>query len=148
MTTKITLASLLAAFGLIAPASAGAQGSTAPATSSSTASSSDTRKATTTPSGDTGLWFVPTGEILPAGRWSASAYRVNVDFEQGFSDVSNWPATFALGVKDRVELFGAFTFLNRIDRDVRPLYSPSFPKASGVLNEYPFVPDGWTGNNI
>ena len=26
----------------------------------------DTRKATTTADGDTGLWFVPTGEILPA----------------------------------------------------------------------------------
>jgi len=140
MTTKIKLAGLLVTLGLIAPATAAAQGSTN--------TSTDTRSATTTPSGDSGLWFVPTGEILPAGRWSASAYRVNFDYEQGFTDVSNWPATFAFGVKDRAELFGAFTFLNRIDRDVRPLYAPSFPKASGVLNDYPFVPDGWTGNNI
>jgi outer membrane protein OmpA-like peptidoglycan-associated protein len=140
MTTKIKLVALVVTLGLMAPATAAAQGSTNTSTT--------TRQATTTPSGDTGLWFVPTGEILPAGKWSASAYRVNFDYEQGFTDVSNWPATFAFGVKDRAELFGAFTFLNRIDRDVRPLYSPSFPKASGVLNEYPFVPDGWTGNNI
>ncbi len=142
MTTTRMLAGLVA-LGLIVPATASAQGST-----NTAAPPTDTRKATTTTSGDTGLWFVPGGEILPAGKWSASAYRVNVDFEQGFTDVSNWPATVAFGVKDRAELFGAFTFLNRIDRDVRPLYSPSFPKASGVLNEYPFVPDGWTGNNI
>ena len=38
-----------------------------------------TGPATTTPSGDTGLWFVPTGEVLPAKRWSVSAYRVNFD---------------------------------------------------------------------
>jgi outer membrane protein OmpA-like peptidoglycan-associated protein len=140
MTTKIRLASLLVALGLIAPATAAAQGSADTQT--------DTRKATTTASGDTGLWFVPTGEILPARKWSASAYFVNFDYEQGFTDVSNWPITFGFGVKDRVELFGAFSVLNRIDRDIRPLYSPSFPRASGVTNEYPFVPEGWTGNNV
>jgi len=48
----------------------------------------ETRPATTTISGDTGLWFVPTGETLPARNWSVSAYRVNFDFEQGFTDVS------------------------------------------------------------
>ena len=33
--------------------------------------------------GDTGLWFVPTGEVLPAKRWSVSAYRVNFDSPPG-----------------------------------------------------------------
>src|SRR5687768_1037852 len=46
----------------------------------------DLRPATTTHMGDTGLWFVPTAEILPAKRWSASAYRVNFDYQQGFTD--------------------------------------------------------------
>ena len=48
----------------------------------------DMRPATTTTSGDTGLWFVPSGEILPARNWSVSAYRINFDYEQGFTDVS------------------------------------------------------------
>ena len=39
--------------------------------------------------GDTGLWFVPTGEVLPAKRWSFSVYRVNFDYNEGFTDVSN-----------------------------------------------------------
>jgi hypothetical protein len=114
--------------------------------------SSDTRPATTTIQGDTGLWFVPTGEILPARDWSLSAYRVNLDVDQGFTDVSNWPVTFGIGIRNRLELFGALTAVNRIDRDVRPLFfslSTDGPvRAGGVVNEYPFVNDGWTGNNI
>src|SRR4051794_18246650 len=62
-----------------------------------TTSLTDTRPATTTFLGDTGLWTVPTAEVLPARRWSASAYRVNFDDNQGFSDVSNWPITFGIG---------------------------------------------------
>src|SRR6187402_1579224 len=54
----------------------------------------DVRPATTTFLGDTGLWYVPTAEILPAKKWSASGYRVNFDDNQGFTDVSNWPVTF------------------------------------------------------
>ena len=85
----------------------------------------DLRPATTTPMGDTGLWFVPTAEILPAKRWSASAYRVNFDYQQGYTDVSNWPVTFGFGLKDRAEIFGSWTLVRRIDRDVRPIFRPS-----------------------
>ena len=58
----------------------------------------ETRPATTTFMGDTGLWFVPTGEVLPAKRWSFSLYRVNFDYNEGFTDVSNWPITFGVGL--------------------------------------------------
>ena len=33
--------------------------------------------------GDTGLWFVPTGEVLPNRRWSGSGYYTNFDYTQG-----------------------------------------------------------------
>src|SRR5438045_8440586 len=85
----------------------------------------DTRPATTTINGDTGLWFVPTGEVLPAKKWSLSAYRVNFDRDQGFTDVSDWPVTFGAGLGDRGELFGAWTVVRRIDRDGRPLVDPA-----------------------
>src|ERR1044072_3543940 len=85
-------------------------------------SSSDTRPATTTVNGDTGLWFVPTGEIVPAKKYAISAYRVNFDRDQGFTDVSDWPLTFAFGLADRAEIFGAWTLVRRIDRDARPLF--------------------------
>src|ERR1051325_2704842 len=67
-----------------------------------------TRPATTTFRGDTGLWYVPAGEVLPRKKWSFSAYRVNFDDNQGFTDVSNWPVTFAIGVADRAEIFGSW----------------------------------------
>ena len=35
----------------------------------------ETRPATTTFFGDTGLWFVPTAEVLAGGKLSASGYR-------------------------------------------------------------------------
>ena len=80
------------------------------------------RPATTSIYGDTGLWFVPTGEVLRDGTWSASAYRVNWDVRQGFTDISHFEGTFAYGVKGRAEIFGAVRFITRIDRDTRPIF--------------------------
>ncbi len=110
--------------------------------------SSDTRPATTTVNGDTGLWFVPTGEIVPAKKYSISAYRVNFDRDQGFTDVSDWPVTFAFGAGDRAEIFGAWTLVRRVDRDVRPLYVPDQPVAGGLVNEAPFLRQGWSDNQL
>jgi len=112
------------------------------------APAADTRPATTTTAGDTGLWFVPTGEILPAREWSFSLYRVNFDYEQGFTDVSRFPVTIGVGLADRVELFGSFTAVTRIDRDLRPLFNPLLADFGGVVNDHPFVNDGWSGNQI
>ena len=109
---------------------------------------SETRPATTTFEGDTGLWFVPTGEVLPAKKWSLSAYRVNFDRDQGFTDVSNWPVTAGIGLADRAEIFGAFTVVRRIDRDVRPVFVATQPRAGGLANEYPFVRQGWSDNQL
>ena len=108
----------------------------------------DTRPATTTINGDTGLWFVPTGEVLPAKKWSLSAYRVNFDRDQGFTDVSDWPLTFGIGAGDRAEIFGAWTLVRRIDRDVRPVFVATQPIAGGVVNEHPFVRQGWSDNQL
>ncbi len=107
----------------------------------------ETRRATTTTLGDTGLWFVPTGEVLPARRWSVSGYRVNFDYTQGFTDVSNFPLTIGYGLGDRAELFGAWNVVRRIDRDVRPVFTAN-PESGGIVNDYPFVNDGWSGNQL
>ncbi len=108
----------------------------------------DVRPATTTPMGDTGLWFVPTAEILPAKRWSGSAYRVNFDYQQGYTDVSNWPVTFGYGLANRAEVFGSWTLVRRIDRDVRPIFRPGNSRVGGLVNEYPFVRQGWSDNQL
>src|SRR3990170_5748210 len=106
------------------------------------------RPATTSVYGDTGLWFVPTGEVLRDGTWSASAYRLNWDVRQGFTDISHFEGTFAYGVKGRAEIFGAVRFLTRIDRDTRPIFGFGGDRYGGVDNNYPFVREGWIGNDF
>src|SRR5512147_720478 len=68
-------------------------------------SEKETRSAKTTASGDTGLFFVPTAEVLPAKKFSFSLYRTNIDDGQGFTDVSNWPVTLGVGIGGRLEVF-------------------------------------------
>ena len=105
-----------------------------------------TRPATTTFLGDTGLWFVPTGEILPDGKLSVSAYQANFDREQGFTDISHHALTFGVGVRNRLELFGSFRVNTRIDRDVRPRFRPDVPGAGGVANATPFMRTGFSNS--
>jgi outer membrane protein OmpA-like peptidoglycan-associated protein len=130
-----------------APSTTSGSTTSQPAQGSAT-TTGDTRPATTTFMGDTGLWFVPIGEVLPAKRWSVSAYRVNYDYNQGFTDVSNWPLTFGFGLGNRAEVFGAWTLVRRIDRDVRPIFVSDQPEAGGVTNDYPFVRQGWSDNQL
>jgi hypothetical protein len=144
---------ILAVLGVVSTASAQTPSTPAAAPPETAA---ETRPATTTFLGDTGLWYVPTAEILPHRKWSVSAYRVNFDDDQGFTDVSNWPVTFGFGVKDRLELFGSFIVVNRIDRDVRPLFlaSASAPavganrQAGGFVVQNPLVTRAWSGSNV
>ncbi|MBF8301401.1 MAG: pal 2 [Acidobacteria bacterium] len=118
-----------------------------PAWAQETHDDSASRPATATSWGDTGLWFVPTGEVLRSRGWSFSLYRTELDFNEGFTDVVYFPATLAVGVGDRAEIFGAFRTITRIDRDVRPLFLPS-TKGAGLVNEYPFVREVFTGNDV
>jgi outer membrane protein OmpA-like peptidoglycan-associated protein len=117
-----------------------------PAKPATSTSEKDTRSAKTTASGDTGLFFVPTAEVLPAKRFSFSLYRTNIDDGQGFTDISNFPVTVGVGVGGRMEIFGAFNALTRLDRDTRPLFfSASDPDGTGggILPAYPLARNTW-----
>jgi hypothetical protein len=127
--------------------SAGQSSSGTQTQSSSTATAEETRPATTTFFGDTGLWFVPTAEVLPAGKWSASGYRRGTNFIQGYTNVGDFAGTFGVGIKDRAEIFGSFIFDTRIDRDTYPLFL-SDPNFGGIIDRYPRVNQHWTGDNI
>jgi outer membrane protein OmpA-like peptidoglycan-associated protein len=115
--------------------------------SSSTATTDDTRPATTTFFGDTGLWFVPTAEVLPNGKWSASGYRRGTNFIQGFANVGDFAGTFGVGIKDRAEIFGSFLFDTRVERDLRPIFINDL-KVGGIVDRYPRANSGWSGDNI
>ena len=107
-----------------------------------------TRPAGATFLGDTGLWFVPTAEILPRGKFAASAQRANFDRQEGITDIEHNPATFAVGIADRFELFGSFRVLTRVDRDARPLFDPSNPDLGGPAFEVPLASDQYSGNKV
>src|SRR6267378_5422634 len=154
MTTSLRCIGLAAVLVLWA-AAAGAQTSstaTTPAPQSSTSQSTtssdtSTRPATTTFFGDTGLWYVPTAEILAHGKWSVSGYRRGTNWIQGYTNIGDFAGTFGVGVKDRAEIFGSFLFDTRIDRDLTPLFinDPSF---GGVLDQYPRANKPWSGDNL
>jgi peptidoglycan-associated lipoprotein len=93
--------------------------------------------------GDTGLWFVPTAEVLPAGRWSASVFRANFDRRQGLTDVSEIGITGAFGIGDHFEVFGSWR-ITRLDRDVIPTFVPDEATFGGVSQEFPYLRRGWS----
>src|SRR4051812_36045939 len=99
--TTIALIASIAVLGRSAPAAA---------------QSDQTRPATTTFWGDTGLWFVPTAEVLPKRDISFAVHRTELDFRQGQTNVSFWPVTGAVGA-GRFEIFGAMRMMTRIERD-------------------------------
>jgi hypothetical protein len=135
--TRSTRAAALAALGVIWTAAAWAQASAASSgAQEASARPSDSRPAITTFDGDTGLWFVPTAEVLAHGAWSVSAYRRGTNEVQGFSNVSDIAGTFAIGVGDRAELVGSFVVDTRIDRDLRPIFSRD-RSTGGLLARYP-----------
>lgn len=101
------------------------------------------RRALPTFWGDTGFWFVPTAETLPAGRWSFSAFRSNYDRRQGLTDVNQIGITGAIGLFDKLELFGSWRIV-RLDRDVIPTFIPEEPTFGGVSQEYPYLRRGWS----
>jgi peptidoglycan-associated lipoprotein len=127
---------------LVVPSTAAAQGS------------EETRPALLTVNGDTGIWFVPTAEILPAKRWSVSFQRTNIDDGQGFTDVSMFPVTFGVGIGNFMEFFGSWSLVTRIDRDTRPLFFSSSPEENntgtggGIVVNHPLVRSEWIGNEI
>jgi peptidoglycan-associated lipoprotein len=93
--------------------------------------------------GDTGFWYLPTAETLPSRKWSFSLFRANWDQQQGLTDVNNIGLTGAIGIGDRVEVFGSWGVV-RLDRDVRPTFVNDDPKYGGISQDYPWMRRGWS----
>jgi len=135
------------ALTLASAAAASAQTTTTQQTPPPAQSSDDTRPATKTFYGDTGIWFVPTAEVLPRAKWSVSGYRRGTNFIQGYTNVGDFAGTFGIGVADRAEIFGSFIFDTRIDRDLRPLFTTD-PTFGGPVDRYTNVHQSWTGDHV
>ncbi|MCH2672827.1 MAG: hypothetical protein MK011_11225, partial [Dehalococcoidia bacterium] len=99
----------------------------------------ETRPSGTTFLGDTGLWFVPTAEVLDNGSVSAAGHVSTFNYEQGFSAVQSVAGSFAVGVGERAEVFGSVGVLTRIDRDLSPLFQSGQANVGGALVDYPLA---------
>src|SRR5262249_49876208 len=135
MTTSLRSVALAAGCMLLA-STAGAQTSSTPSTAAQppAATTSDaTRPATSTFSGDTGIWYVPTAEVMRNGKWSAGGYRRGTNWIQGYSNVADFAGSFAFSVRDRAEIFGSFIVDTRIDRDIRPIFVTANTTSGGVI---------------
>jgi outer membrane protein OmpA-like peptidoglycan-associated protein len=117
------------------------------ASAQSTQTTPEERPAMASYWGDTGLWFLPTAEVVRPQGMSFSIYRSEFDFKQGRTDVEDWPVTAAVGIGRRLELFGALRAVTRIDRDTRPVFEPNQDEG-GVVNDRPFVREPWTGAHL
>ena len=113
-----------------------------PAWAQDSSNAQDVRPAVTSFWGDTGLWFVPTAEVLKKGGWAFGAYRTEMEFKQGSTDASFYPGTFAIGAGSRAEIFGAVRAVTAIDRDTRPLFSPATTGLAGSSTSI-----RWSGTN-
>src|SRR5687767_2087399 len=110
-----------------------------------TASAQDSRPSGNTVFGDTGIWFVPTGETLPKGSWSVGAQLVNFDRSEGFSDITDIGGTFSFGATDRIEIFGAFGG-RRIDADLVPVARNGQPQDYLINKGWSTgIGDAWVG---
>jgi outer membrane protein OmpA-like peptidoglycan-associated protein len=144
MTAALRSSIVAAAFAFLSTA-ASAQTPTAP--TPAPAPDTETRPATTTFFGDTGIWYVPTGEVLGHGKWSASVYRRGTNWIQGYTNVADFAGTFSYGIKDRAEVFGSFLVDTRIDRDIRPIFVND-PAFGGIIDRYPQANKYWSGDNL
>ena len=85
--------------------------------------------------------------MLGHGKWSVSGYRRGTNYIQGFSNVGDIAGTFAVGIKNRAELFGSFLVDTRVDRDLVPLFINN-ADVGGIVDRDPRVHQRWTGDNV
>ena len=70
--------------------------------------------------GDTGLWFVPTADVLPAGVFSAGVSHATESRDRNATKLSYTGITLARGFGGRTEVFGAWQAGTELDnRDAR-----------------------------
>ena len=126
-----------AALVLVIGALASAQGQS---TSGQDQGTWETAPAFVTSRGDTGFFDVFSAYTLPKRKFSVGAFRHNVDRDPQDIDISNFTGTVAVGVSDRVEVFGAFDVQRRIDADDLGPSRASRP----FFSDEPRINQGWS----
>ncbi len=96
--------------------------------------------------GDIGLFFVPTADTNGRGRWRGSASRTSTNGIQGQGNVADFTGSFSFGLASRADVFVSWDAVQRVDRDISPLFVPTDSRGGGVDNGAPYARTTWSGN--
>ena len=119
-----------------------------PATAQQATTQDDSRgRVATTTDGDAGLWWLPVADTNGKGRHRGSVERNSFNTPQGQMNVANFTANVSYGLADRLDIFGAWDFIQRVDRDNQQLFNND-PERGGVDPRAPFASERWTGNKL
>ncbi|MDP2389720.1 MAG: hypothetical protein Q8N52_05275, partial [Acidobacteriota bacterium] len=99
-----------------------------------------------TPDGDAGLWWVPVADTNGKGNWRGSAQRNSRNTPQGLMNIADFTANVSYGFGERFDLYAAWDFIERVDRDIATLFVPSDPDQGGIDTFRPYARERWTGN--
>jgi outer membrane protein OmpA-like peptidoglycan-associated protein len=104
------------------------------------------RVATTT-DGDAGLWWLPIADTNGEKKHRGSVQRNSYNTPQGQMNVANFTANVSYGFTERLDIFGAWDIIQRVDRDNQQLFNAD-PDRGGVDPRAPFASERWTGNKV
>ncbi len=96
--------------------------------------------------GDIGLFFVPTADTNGRNRWRGSAARTSRNGVQGQLNVADFTASFSYGLANRADVFVSWDAVQRVDRDISPLFDPTDSRGGGIDAAAPYARDTWSGN--
>ena len=119
-----------------------------PAAAQQTTTQDDERgRVAITTDGDAGLWWLPVADTNGKRKHRGSAQRNSFNTPQGQMNVANFTANVSFGLTDRLDVFGAWDFIQRVDRDNQLLFNND-PERGGVDPRAPFANERWTGNKV
>ncbi len=98
--------------------------------------------------GDAGLWWVPIADTNGKGKWRGSAQRNSRNTPQGLMNIANFSANVSYGFSERFDVYTAWNFIERVDRDLATLFVPSDPDQGGLDTRAPYARQRWTGNKL
>jgi outer membrane protein OmpA-like peptidoglycan-associated protein len=105
------------------------------------------RRIAITTDGDAGLWWIPVADTNGKRKHRGSVQRNSYNTPQGQMNVANFTANVSYGLAERLDVFAAWDFIQRVDRDNQQLFN-SDPERGGVDPRVPFASERWSGNKM
>jgi peptidoglycan-associated lipoprotein len=119
-----------------------------PAAAQQTPANDDTRgRVAVTTDGDAGLWWLPVADTNGKKKSRGSVQRNSFNTPQGQMNVANFTANVSYGLTDRLDVFGAWDVVQRVDRDNQLVFNTD-PERGGVDPRAPYANERWSGNTI